>query len=60
VRAFIKKIKSTFFLVLIFFISFLSIDALLREAYEVRDAFRAVINSDFYKTNFKNASPAIL
>ena len=51
-----KKIKSIFFLVLIFFISFLAIEALLRGAYEVRDVFRTVINSDFYKINFNNES----
>jgi hypothetical protein len=54
-----KKIKNIFFLVLISFVSFLAIEALLRGAYEVRAVFRAVINSDFYNTNFNNASPAI-
>jgi hypothetical protein len=49
-----KKIKDIFFLVLIFFISFLAIEALLRGAYEVRGVFRTVINSDFYRNVFKN------
>ena len=56
-RVFMKGIiKSTFFLVLISFISFLAIESLLRGAYEARDVFRTVINSDFYKINFNNES----
>jgi hypothetical protein len=44
-----KKIKTTCFLILIAFLSFLSIEILLRGAYEVRDVFRTVIaSSDFY------------
>ena len=49
-------IKNTFFLILIGFISFLAIEALLRGAYEVRDLFRTAIASDFYKNNFQNKS----
>jgi hypothetical protein len=49
-----KNIKNSFFLVLIFFISFLAIETLLRGAYEVRGVFRTVINSDFYRNGFKS------
>ena len=51
-----KKIKITFFVILIVPILFLAKEALLRRAYEVRDIFRAAILSDFYKNNFQNKS----
>jgi hypothetical protein len=48
-RLMAKKIKITFFVILIVPISFLGIEAILRGAYELRDIFRAAILSDFYK-----------
>jgi hypothetical protein len=51
-----KKLKICFFLILVVFISFLAIEALLRGAYEVREIFRTAIASDFYKNNFQNKS----
>jgi len=51
-----KKTKSIFFLVLISSVSFLTIEALLRGAYEVREVFRTVISSDFYRNNLQKKS----
>ena len=38
------------------FISFLAVEGILRGAYEVREVFRTVISSDFYRNNLQKTS----